>query len=409
MDIVSLINQVEVIDSHIAENHFAGFDVYDVWDNGLFHALLRCRVKLLRKMIRFVLSWSVFLCPGVILKVSKKEKTINAKAMGLILKAYCNAYATLKDDKYLSKAESVASWLLENPSQGYSGLCWGYPFGWSSTIFIPKNTPSSVVSTVVGDGLYSLYGITKDVKYLNACKGICDFILHDLHIDRIDDDTICFSYTPMDFNHVHNANLFCSEFLIRIGKECSINEYISDGMRAANFYLREINSDGSNAYWALRDRHHSKYSRNVNDHYHTGFEIRCLCRIADVLGEDRYFDAFRKRYEYYLKEYVASPRIYMYPQKNYPLNIHAASEAILCNSMVMQMLGNKEDWIDDIVAWINKEFLDEDGLYLFEKRKLGPLTLNCKFKYLRWGQAWMFLALSEYMKLWSKCEEDYRH
>ena len=388
---------IDNLDNWFENNNYRGYDIYDVWDNKIFHKLLHNKPLFVRKVIRKVISWTVFLFPDIILSLSKRPPNINAKAMGLLLKAYCNLYKLRNNDTYKVKAINIAKWLEDNACKEYSGLSWGYPFNWSSTKFIPKNTPSSVVSTIIGDGLYSLFKLTEDDKYLNMCIAICDFILTELNIDKIDNSTICFSYTPLDNDHVHNANLFCAEFLLRIGIEIKDENMIKIGKMAVNYFLRGQKDDGSVKYWGDENMRNLKFSRSSIDHYHIGFEIRCLWSIALMTCNSTIKNAYKKHYEYYKKCLIDPPRVFLFPYKQYPINIHACSEAILCNSIIEGGKYTNDIWFEKMVEWINVTVLDDDGLYIFEIRNVLGLHIKHKYKYFRWSQAWMFLALSEYL------------
>jgi len=388
---------IDNLDKWFENNHYQGYDIYDVWDNKYFHKLLNIKPLFVRKIIRKILSWAIYLFPNLIINLSKRQPNINAKAMGLLLKSYCNLYQLRNNEKYKVKAITIANWLEQNSSKGYKGLCWGYPFNWSSNKFIPRYTPSSVVSTIIGDGLYSLYNITDDIKYLNMCIAICDFLLNELNIDKIDNSTICFSYTPLDNNHVHNANLFCAEFLIRIGSKIKNEDLFKTGIMALNYFLRDQGDNGSIKYWGREDRQNLRFSRSLIDHYHCGFEIRCLWSIASMTHSNDVQEAYQEHYKYYKENLLDPPRVFVFPNRQYPINIHACSEAILCNSIIEEGKYTKELWLEQVVDWINNTMIDDDGLYIYEIRNVLVLKIKHKYKYFRWNQAWMFLALSEYL------------
>jgi len=54
-------------------------------------------------------------------------------------------------------------------------------------------------------------------------------------------------------------------------------------------------------------------------------------------------------------------------------------------------------WLEQVVEWINNTMIDDDGLYIYEIRNVLGFKIKHKYKYFRWNQAWMFLALSEYL------------
>ena len=389
---------ISAIDKWIQQNEYYGYDIYDLYDNIFFTKLITNKSLIIRKILRKIISWFIRFFPSLTIIVTHKKKNINPKAMGLLLKAYCNLYQTSKDEYFLSKAIEISDWLVSNISKGLNGYGWGYPFNWSGSKYFPKFTPSSVVSTVVGDGFFALYKLTNNEKYIGICNEICNFLINDLNIDKIDKNTICFSYTPIDNNHVHNANLFTSEFLIRIGKELNIQQYIDLGKKAINYTLKEQKSNGSILYWGKQDSKRMKLSHSKLDHYHSGFEIRCLWKISKMLNDKDIYNAYRNYYEFYKQNYIGIKEIYLIPLKKYPINIHGCAEAIICNVIIEDGKYANEKWLINIIEWINNTMLDKDNLYIYEINKFLCFKIKTRFKFLRWSQAWMFLALTEHLK-----------
>ncbi len=139
---------------------------------------------------------------------------VNAKAMGLFATSFLSYYTITKNEDYLLKAEECINWLITNRIETNDGIGWGYPFDWQSTKKIPAYTPNGIVTTAAGEAFWEFYKFTNDSTYLDYCIQIAGF-LNSLPIDKIN-NAICFSYTPVFTNHVHNLNLFVAEFLLKI-------------------------------------------------------------------------------------------------------------------------------------------------------------------------------------------------
>ncbi len=313
----------------------------------------------------------------------------NAKGLGLMTAARVRLYKVTGDRRHLDEARRMADWLLENPSSGYHGLCWGYPFDWQSVIFIPRGTPSAVVSTAVGDGIWELYTITRDSRYLDACEGICRFITEDLRRDDLGQQGLCFSYTPIDDYHVHNANLFCAEFLARIGRETDNQEYRQLARRAAAYALSEQNADGSIFYWGRVQNH---YAPDKLDHYHTGFEIRCLWRISQHLKDQEIHAACQRYLHFYLGHFLmedGTPKIT--PVNPYPVDIHGAAEAVLMLSTLSTEQPELLQLAERSLRWTISNMQTSEGWFAY--RWTPQARADAPF--LRWGQAWMLRAIVE--------------
>ena len=192
----------------IQENGWEGYDPYDIKGENQFLLFSRWKYS------NFIINRYLELFPLFNRNIFKIKKEINPKAIGLFTRAYLYLYKKTTQDIYLTKAIECLDWLEKNSCNGYHGFCWGYPFNWQSRILIPKGTPSGVVTTTIAQAFLDAYETLKNDKYLKIAESSCDFIINDLNIDMVDHDKLCFSYTPLDSYHVHNANLLSASELI---------------------------------------------------------------------------------------------------------------------------------------------------------------------------------------------------
>lgn len=390
-------DSISRLDRWLEQNGWAGYDPYDIKGTPLFLYIQRLspQAPLFLRGIRRAIFAFEERYPLLMRKLFGVKKQINAKAMGLFAKAYLNLYEVTGEKRFKDKAMKCLDWLMENPSMGYNGLCWGYPFHWQSRVLIPKGTPSAVVSSVVGDGFWKAYQVLGHKKYLDICESICRFLSNNLNIDEIDGDCICFSYTPIDDFHVHNANLFTAEFLTRVGQELKQSHYVELGHRAARYALYEQNPDGSLYYWGRIQNH---YSPNHIDHYHSGFEIRMLYGMWKLTGDSRYREATERYFRFYLDNLMIKtggeilPK--MTPKSLYPVNIHSCAEAILCNATLAGEFEEARLLLPGLCDWIITNMQTEAGWFIYMIRKEWNRERRVEIPYIRWGQAWMLLALS---------------
>lgn len=386
----------------LEQNGWAGYDPYDIKGMSLFLYLQRLGLQAPSplRMIRKTLFALEGHYPMLMRQLLGVKKQINAKAMGLFAKAYLNLYVAAREERFKDGAIECLKWLLANPAPGYSGLCWGYPFHWQSKALIPKGTPSAVVTSVVGDAFWIAYQVLGEKHYLDACKSICQFFVNNLNIDKIDDVRICFSYTPIDNFHVHNANLLVAEFLIRLGKEIGNRDYVDMALKAIDYTLSEQNTDGSIYYWARIQNH---YSPNHIDHYHSGFEIRALYGIWKATKEPKYKQALVRYYSFYrtnlLKEENGLIIPKMTPLSLYPINIHSCAETILCNATLADEFKEARSLLPGLCDWIITNMQTEQGWFIYLIEKAHGREQRVQMPYIRWGQAWMLLALSACFRL----------
>ncbi|MCP4265269.1 MAG: methyltransferase domain-containing protein [Candidatus Brocadiaceae bacterium] len=380
-------NSCDRLITWITNNGWDGYDPYDIQD--YFIQKNKAGTPVAPKLQERILE-NANTDPINAREVLGIKKKRNAKALGLLTSAWVRLYKVTNDKKYLYEAEEISDWLLNNPSKGYNNLCWGYPFDWQSVIFIPIDTPSAVVTTTVGDGLWQLYTVTRNNKYLKACESICRFITEDLKMDDMNNNGICFSYTPIDEYHVHNANLFCGEFLARIGKEVENAKWIRLAERTADYAISEQNDNGSIYYWG---RIQNNYAPDKLDHYHSGFEIRCLFNISQHTQQENIKHACLKYLKFYLINYFltdGTPKIS--PDSPYPVNIHGAAESILLLSTLSREYENLFPLAQRSLHWTIANMQNPEGWFGY----LWTPKQRVDAPFLRWGQAWMLRAFAEY-------------
>lgn len=392
-----VLDAVRRLDHWLQDNGWAGYDPYDLPGMPILLAPeTRTRRWLKRQASRMESCFPVV--PRRLLRV---PKAINAKAMGLFAEGYRQLFETTGHAPFLHRAQEALSWLEANPSPGYAGPCWGYPFDWQSRVLIPRGTPSSVVTATVGRAFWGFYRMTGERRYLDTCLGICEFFLKDLHIDDLDDGRICFSYTPVDRFHVHNANLFVADFLARIGRETGRSELLETGLRATAYALSEQNSDGSLFYWG-RDQNPA----DRMDHYHSGFEIRCLHGIWKSTGDPDVRQALEAYYAFYKERLFDRSGIpKMTPTSLYPINIHSCAEAILCHSTLFRDFPEARDYLERSIPWILDHMQHPKGwfIYMIRRLKVG-LEWKLAIPYIRWGQAWMLNAMAAFLEEFTEDE-----
>ncbi|HQE50337.1 MAG TPA: hypothetical protein PKI14_17305 [Fervidobacterium sp.] len=375
----------------IINNGYYGWDPYDVKGTELYSKYFYSE-KTRHFLVRRGLDVVSELFPFAMRRVMNLEQQINAKALGLLLYAYGNMFEITREESYLEESSQIVDWLVENTCQEFAGYSWGYPFDWNSRVFIPKNTPSAIASVTVGEGFLRLYEITGNDWYLEVCNKICEFLTQELNIHQKGEESICFSYTPIDDFQVHNINLLVANYLIRIGLLINKERYVNLGVQAANFSVSEQNEDGSIYYWSREQTN----ARGHLDVYHSGFEIRALYGISKNTGIERFEDSYKKYLCFFLNNYFSPSHIKRTPERAYPIDIHGCAEAINCLATVYNENRNVEQSLRFAVEYTINKMQTQEGWFIY---RIHKFPVKVKIPYLRWGQAWMMKALSQYLIL----------
>lgn len=378
------------LDGWIARNGWAGWDPYDIRGTPAMLRLERSPSNIAR-LVRGGLYQLERRAPLMARKLTGVKPQVNAKGMGLFASSYLRLWKLTGDGRFLGRAEECLSWLKQNPAKGYPGISWGYPFDWQSRIFIPRGTPSAVVTVHAADAFWDDYVLRQRPESFRVCEQAAQFLAEGLNHDDVGQGATCLSYTPLDQMHVHNANLFSAEFLIRIGRATNRREWVDLGLAAARYALKEQREDGSIDYYG---RDQAGKLRGYNDHYHVGFEIRCLDAIGSLTGDEAFTRAADHYYSYYVTHYLASnghPKLT--PAASYPVNIHACAEALLVNAQMSTRRSEGKALLERVTEWTLEHMRTEEGW--FGWLLLGPprRTRLVEIPMLRWGQAWMLRGL----------------
>ena len=142
MKIQNSFNQLE---NYIIKENYRGYDPYDTLNSWI-------PFKKLGKWSPILTTQLQKLNPINIRPLIGIKKEYNPKAMGLFLQAYSILYKKTGNEEYLERAKYLFNWLVNNYSQDYSGICWGYNFPWaSSSKYMSAYTPSSVVTLSISN------------------------------------------------------------------------------------------------------------------------------------------------------------------------------------------------------------------------------------------------------------------
>jgi len=380
---------IEKIDGWIERNGWNGYDPYDLKGTPFFIRIQQFKpnASKVNEGIRRLIFGLANKYPITMRRLFRVEEELNPKAMALFAHGYLKLHRTYDLDSYLQKAQECLEWLKEHPSQGHSGLCWGYPFDWQSRIFIPKGTPSAVVTSIAAHSFLDAYEETGERTYLDIAESACEFLTTDLNKDQIDEARLCFSYTPIDHFHVHNANLFAASLLSRVGNKLKNEKYTEDARMAVNYTLGEQNLDGSWCYWGSTDQ-----LPCYIDHYHTGFVLRCLYLIYKIGGGEELHAKIQKGFDYYTKNLFKDETIpKLTPKSTYPIDIHSCSEAILCLGTLDKEFPGASKILRNTTEWILQNMQDKKGYFYYRIYGNGHID---RTPYIRWSQAWMLAALS---------------
>ncbi|MFO8239832.1 MAG: hypothetical protein R6T90_02415 [Dissulfuribacterales bacterium] len=364
---------------HIEEQEFRGYDPYDAL-NSPFLDLLSFNSKYLR--IAFIQALKRL--PFNLRPLLGIKKGYNPKALGLFLWGYAKLYTATGEPRCLEQIDRILDLLAGLKSPGCSGNAWGYNFDWQSrAFFVPKYTPTVVNSSFIGHALLDAWEMTGTKRALDMALPIADFILRDINRHK-EDGAVCFSYTPLDRYFVHNANLLGASLLIRLFRQTGNERCRKVALAALTYSMKYQRKDGS---WYYAEKKGAQWI----DSFHTGFNLQAIRYFlaAGLAGE--YRPAFERGVRFYCQNFFlqdGTPKYYH--DRIYPIDIHSPAQAVVFFS---GMGGAYQALTHGIMNWMLANMQDQAGYFYFQKHRY----YTNRIPYIRWGQAWAFHALTEYL------------
>lgn len=376
---------------------YKGWDPYDGLNSKLFQSLPLFKRSAL---CRLVMIQGFKRCPFNLRRLAMVPKEHNAKGIGLFLSGYCNLYHAVlekpilqKDlgtiEELVQKINYLAGLLLKMQSKGYSGACWGYNFDWQAKFLFlfPKYTPTVVATNFCAMALMEAYEITKEKLYLETALSAANFVLNDLHRTPYNDGFL-YSYSPLSGNDtVINASLLGARLLSCCYKYTGNDHY----KRMAELSIKACcglqEEDGSWVYGMLP-------TQNWKDSFHTGYNLEALKTYQDMTGDNNHKENIEKGFNYYIQNFFLEDGIpKYYHNKVYPIDIHCPGQLFVTLSCLNKYPEYKE-LADKVMQWTLKNMQDKQGYFYYQLKK----GISSKISYMRWSNAFMFHAMSCYIK-----------
>lgn len=319
-------------------------------------------------------------------------KGYNPKAMGLMLHAYSDLFKKTHKKEYKEKADDLFEWLKNNATKHYSGYCWGYNFPWASPVkYLPPFTPSSVVTGFVIRGVWEYYSIEQNSEAKSIIESAGDFILHDIPFSH-DKNGICISYTPVMRDLCFNASLLGAEILARKYMLCHDKKLKESAIDAVNWVLSHQKTDGK---WNYSIDPDTFKQRNQID-FHQGYVIESIHEIKKLLevDEKKWDKAIEKGLNfYYTNQFYKNGQSLWRLPKVYPIDIHNQAQGIITFYKLSSYRTEYFNFAHKIADYTIRHMQSSQGYFYYKINK----WYKHKIPYMRWSQAWMFLALSKFI------------
>lgn len=366
------------------KNKWAGFDPYDALNSKIFISLPFLDFKLFRLALTQVLKRS----PINVRQMLLIPETRNPKAIALFLKAFIKLSGLgLLNEKVFIKKMIDALIALRSPGTPY--WCWGYSFPWQGrTILVPRAEPNLVCTSFVADALLDAYETLKDPRLIEMAVSSSEYILNELYWES-GESTAGFSYPmPGLKSRTHNANFLGAAVLCRAYKISGEKKFLEPAMKVVRYSAKEQRDDGS---WDYAESSNYRWI----DNFHTGYNLCALRTISNSADTEEFESHTRRGYAFYRHHFFREDGAARYfHNRTYPIDIHSVAQSIITLLAFKEMDQSNVNLAHAVFRWARNNMMDPKGYFYYQ---ITPYYRN-RISYMRWSQAWMFLALTDLIK-----------
>lgn len=367
--------------SYCQSRDWSGYDPYDALNSRIFKAL----PFLNSRLPRLVLTQALKRSPVNLRPLFLINGTQNPKGLALFLQAIMklSKLEMIHDGAQIIKSLAASIEQLRSPNTPF--WCWGYSFPWQTrTQLVPARSPNLVCTLFVAEALLDLFESKEDERFLKIAASAADYIAEQLYWTS--ENRVCsFSYPfPSSRTPVHNANLLAAALLYRVSRLTGNQKYLDPALNAARYSVQRQRPDGS---WVYGES--DKYA--WVDNFHTGFNLCALRGINDNGGGSEFDESLARGFRFYREHFFredGAPKYFH--DRTYPIDVHSAAQSIVTLVQLRDLDEASEALALKVCNWTIANLWNEDGYFGYQKCSWGTIGIP----YMRWGQAWMLLALA---------------
>ncbi|MFQ5629625.1 MAG: hypothetical protein ACE5I1_12750 [bacterium] len=226
--------------------------------------------------------------------------------------------------------------------------------------------------------MFEYFKATNNDRAFALCESATRFVRCDLKKSQ-SGQKFCYSYSPVDNQIVFNASMKGARLLMQVFSETG-DESLRKEAADAVAYVMELQSENGAWTYARGD------ARKWVDNFHTAYILDCLDAYIENSGDAFFSQQRRKGLDYYVNYFFEPNGIPKYYDKSqHPIDATAAAQSILTLARVGETkLAGK------VAMWMINNMFDERGYFYYQKHRF----YTNKISYMRWSNAWMFLALA---------------
>ncbi len=389
-------NVVFKLETYIEYENYKGWDPYDALNSNMVNKITSVHPFIQRVAIHLLknspINFRNFL--GI-------KKDYNPTALSLFIDGYVNLYKIYGGKKYIKKANSLKDILYKlSCIQTDNEIGWGRNFKFITTKETHElNKPLTFLNAKLTISLLNLYEVTQEKLILeNAKKAICSILVNG-RVFKTKEGTYVGYSSDSQPRYIFNASILTAELIIKclyhshqddiVINDLSIKEL---AQKLIDTVLEKQQSDGK---WFYGYNYDFSLLKNID--FHQGFVADALLGISKY-SEYRKNDLVKAHelgvnFMYHEQITDAGKFKWRLPKK-LPIDIHNQAQGII--SLSRNNISNKHNLkLNSIVEYtINNLFDFDKGYFYYQKNRFYTI----KIPFIRWGEGWMFFALTEYLK-----------
>ena len=315
-------------------------------------------------------------------------RTLNPKGLALFAQAWLARYRYGRDAADLDAAHELLVALRGLSRETRSGRGWGYPYPWQDPgFYAPPHTPNAVVTAFVCEAFLDAFELTNEAALLDPVTEAAAFLTRDLTVLEDTPEALCLSYMPMPMRmRVMDVSILIGAMLARFDALRGRRDHAHTARRLVSYVVDQQTEYGA---WYYTDPPGD--SLITHDNYHTGFILDALWRYMACTGDDAWREVYARGLAFYrerLFTHAGAPR-WMH-DRDFPHDVHGAAQGIITFS---RHSAEAPDFVRRIVDWTLEHLYMPEGRFAYQVTR----WYTKRFTLMRWCNAWMCRALSQYI------------
>jgi hypothetical protein len=365
--------------AYARERDYVGWDKHDGMSSRIRRAL-----PVETKWTNLAFQETVKRAPVNLRPLFLVEQRPSPKGLSLFSMAALNAAGLTDAGDFGSEARSLLDRVLSHDLAEYDGFCLSHNHELQG---LKRKKPlgnPGVVATSFGVKAL-LRGADLDPSYPGRARTVTEYVESELSPDRSGVGTRL-DYKPTDDAEVYtvNANAIAARMFVDLYAHFGDDSYRDTAEQILTYVASRQDDSGG---WYYTDP--PSASHISMDNYHNGFIVESFLRYREVVDGRAFEQTVDRALSFYRHTLYEDDGAPCWDEtKAYPRDVHAAAQGVVTFSHA-----GRHEFAERVLEWTLENLHAGDGRFYYQKRK----HFTKRFTLMRWCQAWMSFALSEFL------------